>query len=167
MLKQHWNFRRVRPSDLGQLGFIDPDCRIIGVRLTDGTLTVIPLNDGGELLEPCVFKCGILFLARKALVANDLLPWVLLNASLLRIVMPHVPYCVPSSSFVAFLDLTIRYDLKIDELQTLKIEFLHNCAEPTFAMIYQDYKYRHVKTWTVDSVNKTLKPGPWELSEVS
>lgn len=73
----------------------------------------------------------------------------------------------PLISLSLLLFLAIRYDLKFDELQAIKIEFLHGCPEPTFAMIYQDYKYRHVKTLTVDSANKILKPGPWELSEVN
>ena len=30
----------MRPSQTGQIGFIDPQCRMIGLRMSDGTLTV-------------------------------------------------------------------------------------------------------------------------------
>jgi hypothetical protein len=32
---------------------------------------------------------------------------------------------------------------------------------PTIAVLYEDQKYRHIKTYVVDVPGKTLKEGPW------
>jgi DNA damage-binding protein 1 len=40
-----------RPCDAGQLGIIDPDCRMIGLHLYDGHLKIIPIGDNGALQE--------------------------------------------------------------------------------------------------------------------
>jgi DNA damage-binding protein 1 len=44
--------RRGRPTDIGQIGIIDPDCRLIGLHLYDGLFKVIPMEpEKGRLAE--------------------------------------------------------------------------------------------------------------------
>ncbi|KAK1282340.1 DNA damage-binding protein 1 [Acorus calamus] len=40
-----------RPSDNGQIGIIDADCRLIGLHLYDGSFKVIPIDNKGQLKE--------------------------------------------------------------------------------------------------------------------
>ncbi|KAK8567775.1 hypothetical protein V6N13_105725 [Hibiscus sabdariffa] len=40
-----------RPADNGQIGIIDPDCRLIGLHLYDGLFKVIPFDNKGQLKE--------------------------------------------------------------------------------------------------------------------
>ncbi|XP_048331269.1 DNA damage-binding protein 1a [Ziziphus jujuba] len=40
-----------RPTDHGQIGIIDPDCRLIGLHLYDGLFKVIPFDNKGQLKE--------------------------------------------------------------------------------------------------------------------
>ncbi|KAL6499676.1 DNA damage-binding protein 1a [Orobanche gracilis] len=40
-----------RPTDNGQIGIIDPDCRLIGLHLYDGLFQVIPFDNNGQLKE--------------------------------------------------------------------------------------------------------------------
>ncbi|KAM0860241.1 hypothetical protein ACQ4PT_046665 [Festuca glaucescens] len=40
-----------RPTDNGQIGIIDPDCRLIGLHLYDGLFNVIPFDNRGQLKE--------------------------------------------------------------------------------------------------------------------
>lgn len=40
-----------RPTDNGQIGIIDPDCRLIGLHLYDGLFKVIPFDTKGQLKE--------------------------------------------------------------------------------------------------------------------
>ncbi|KAH9606926.1 hypothetical protein KSS87_009321 [Heliosperma pusillum] len=40
-----------RPTDNGQIGIIDPDCRLIGLHLYDGLFKVIPFDIKGQLKE--------------------------------------------------------------------------------------------------------------------
>ncbi|KAM0887190.1 hypothetical protein ACQ4PT_029232 [Festuca glaucescens] len=40
-----------RPTDNGQIGIIDPDCRLIGLHLYDGLFNVIPFDNKGQLKE--------------------------------------------------------------------------------------------------------------------
>jgi hypothetical protein len=40
-----------RPTDNGQIGIVDPDCRLIGLHLYDGLFKVIPIDSKGQLKE--------------------------------------------------------------------------------------------------------------------
>eukprot|EP00252_Welwitschia_mirabilis_P019638 TRINITY_DN4603_c0_g1_i1.p1 TRINITY_DN4603_c0_g1~~TRINITY_DN4603_c0_g1_i1.p1 ORF type:complete len:1092 (+),score=216.35 TRINITY_DN4603_c0_g1_i1:257-3532(+) len=40
-----------RPTDNGQIGIIDPDCRLIGLHLYDGLFKVIPIDNKGHLKD--------------------------------------------------------------------------------------------------------------------
>lgn len=45
-----WQDRIGRPSETGIIGIVDPECRMIGLRLYDGLFKVIPLDrDNREL----------------------------------------------------------------------------------------------------------------------
>jgi hypothetical protein len=47
------------------------------------------------------------------------------------------------------------------------MKFLHGCARPTVALLYQDTKEtRHVKTYEVNLKDKEFVDGPWSLSNV-
>ena len=95
-----------RPSDFGQRGVIDPDCRVIGLHLYDGLFKCIPVTPGGQLKE--------------------------------------------------------AFNIRLEELRVLDIQFLHGCAKPTVAVLYHDTKgHPHVKTYVVDLATKDFSPGPW------
>lgn len=40
-----------RPTDIGQIGIVDPECRLIGLHLYDGLFKVIPINSKNQLSE--------------------------------------------------------------------------------------------------------------------
>jgi len=40
-----------KAADIGQIGIIDPDCRLIGLHLFDGSFKVIPIDSKGQLKE--------------------------------------------------------------------------------------------------------------------
>ncbi|CAB4306932.1 unnamed protein product [Prunus armeniaca] len=83
-----------RPTDNGQIGIIDPDCRLIGLHLYDGLFKVIPFDNKGQLKE--------------------------------------------------------AFNIRLEELQVLDIQFLYGCSKPTIVVLYQDNKdARHVKTYEV------------------
>ena len=47
------------------------------------------------------------------------------------------------------------FSVRMGELKVLDIAFLHQCAAPTVAVLYEDTKeQRHIKTYEVSSRNK-------------
>lgn len=40
-----------RPTEQGQIGIVDPECRMIGLHLYDGLFKVIPMDQKGQLRE--------------------------------------------------------------------------------------------------------------------
>ncbi|PQQ07441.1 DNA damage-binding protein 1a-like [Prunus yedoensis var. nudiflora] len=95
-----------RPTDNGQIGIIDPDCRLIGLHLYDGLFKVIPFDNKGQLKE--------------------------------------------------------AFNIRLEELQVLDIQFLYGCSKPTIVVLYQDNKdARHVKTYEVALKDKDFVEGPW------
>ena len=71
-----------RPSDTGLIGIIDPECRMIGLRLYDGLFKVIPLElDSNRELK--------------------------------------------------------AFNIRLEELHVIDIQFLHGCQVPTIVFIYQ------------------------------
>jgi hypothetical protein len=40
-----------RPTEQGQIGMVDPECRMIGLHLYDGLFKVIPMDQRGQLRE--------------------------------------------------------------------------------------------------------------------
>ena len=54
------------------------------------------------------------------------------------------------------------FNIRLEELQVLDIQFLHGFANPTIVLLYQDPKeMRHVKTYEISIKDKDLVPGPW------
>jgi len=45
-----------RPADVGQIGVIDPECRLIGLHLYDGLIKIIPIDKEGRLLGTEVYN---------------------------------------------------------------------------------------------------------------
>ena len=100
-----------RPTERGQIGIIDPECRVIGLHLYDGLFKVIPMDQKGQLRE--------------------------------------------------------AFNIRLEELVVLDIKFLHGCAKPTVAVLYEDTKEgRHVKTYEVNVKDKDFAEGPWAQNDV-
>jgi DNA damage-binding protein 1 len=59
------------------------------------------------------------------------------------------------------------FNIRLEELQVLDIQFLHGFANPTIVLLYQDSKeMRHVKTYEISIKDKDLVPGPWHQTGV-
>jgi DNA damage-binding protein 1 len=60
------------------------------------------------------------------------------------------------------------FNIRLDELTVLDIQFLHGCSKPTIAVLFQDQRTkRHVQTHAINVRDKCFIPGPWEkLSNV-
>ena len=101
-----------RPTDSGQIGIVDPECRMFGLHIYDGLFKVIAIGPDGSL-------------AREA------------------------------------------FNIRLDELQVLDIQFLHGYANPTICVLYEDAtEARHVKTYEVLLAEKDFAEGPWAQSNV-
>ena len=47
------------------------------------------------------------------------------------------------------------FNIRVDELQVLSMEFLYNCPRPTVALLYHDNKdVRHLRTYEVSVKDK-------------
>jgi len=100
-----------RPSDTGMIAIIDPQCRMIGLRLYDGLFKVVPLDLG--------------------------------NNTELK-----------------------AFNLRLEELQLVDIQFLHGFDVPTVIFVYLDTHGRHVKTYGISLTNKEFTRGPWKQDNV-
>jgi DNA damage-binding protein 1 len=59
------------------------------------------------------------------------------------------------------------FNLRLDELQVLDIQFLYECAKPTVCILYQDSKdARHVKTYEIHLKEKEMVEGKWAQPNV-
>ncbi|KAK3726388.1 hypothetical protein QZH41_016253 [Actinostola sp. cb2023] len=100
-----------RPSDTGLIAIIDPQCRMIGLRLYDGLFKVIPLElDSSKELK--------------------------------------------------------AYNIRLEELHVIDIQFLYGCEAPTIVFIYQETHGRHVKTYEVNLREHEFTKGPWKQDNV-
>ncbi|WVZ13509.1 hypothetical protein V8G54_011075 [Vigna mungo] len=59
-----------RPTDNGQIGIIDPDCRLIGLHFYVGLFKVIPFDNNGQLKEAFNIRC--MFAGKLELRIEDL-----------------------------------------------------------------------------------------------
>ena len=52
------------------------------------------------------------------------------------------------------------FNIRVDQLQVLSMEFLYDCPRPTVALLYQDNKdARHLRTYEISIKDKvTLQP---------
>ncbi|KAG1938620.1 DNA damage-binding protein 1 [Pimephales promelas] len=99
-----------RPSETGIIGIVDPECRMIGLRLYDGLFKVIPLDRENRELK--------------------------------------------------------AFNIRLEELQVIDVQFLYACPAPTVCFIYQDPQGRHVKTYEVSLREKEFNKGPWKQENV-
>uniref|UniRef100_A0A8C1IIK9 DNA damage-binding protein 1 n=1 Tax=Cyprinus carpio TaxID=7962 RepID=A0A8C1IIK9_CYPCA len=99
-----------RPSETGVIGIVDPECRMIGLRLYDGLFKVIPLDRDNRELK--------------------------------------------------------AFNIRLEELQVIDVQFLYGCQAPTVCFIYQDPQGRHVQTYEVSLREKEFNKGPWEQENV-
>lgn len=99
-----------RPSETGVIGIVDPECRMIGLRLYDGLFKVIPLDRDNRELK--------------------------------------------------------AFNIRLEELQVIDVQFLYGCQAPTVCFIYQDPQGRHVKTYEVSLREKEFNKGPWKQENV-
>lgn len=59
------------------------------------------------------------------------------------------------------------FNIRLEELEVLDIQFLSGCTKPTIAVLYQDQRYaRHVKTYSISTRDKEFVAGPWEQCNV-
>jgi len=58
------------------------------------------------------------------------------------------------------------FNIRLEELQVIDIEFLHGCPTPTVVFIYQDTNGRHVKTYEINIREKEFSKGPWKQDNV-
>ncbi|XP_025085056.1 DNA damage-binding protein 1-like [Pomacea canaliculata] len=99
-----------RPSETGIIGIIDPQCRVIGLRLYDGLFKVIPLERENKELK--------------------------------------------------------AFNIRLEELMVIDMQFLHGCATPTVVLVHQDHHGRHVKTYEISLRDKEFQKGPWKQDNV-
>lgn len=99
-----------RPSETGMIVVIDPECKMIGLRISDGLFKVIPLQKDNRELK--------------------------------------------------------AFNIRIDELNVIDIQFLHGYQSPTIALIHNDQYGRHVKTYEVSISEKDFSAGPWKQDNV-
>ncbi|KDO31423.1 hypothetical protein SPRG_04038 [Saprolegnia parasitica CBS 223.65] len=62
--------------------------------------------------------------------------------------------------------LSDAFNIRMDELRVIDVKFLFGCAKPTIAVLYEDQKGRHVKTYVVLAKERELAEGPWSQSHV-
>ncbi|OQR96245.1 DNA damage-binding protein [Achlya hypogyna] len=62
--------------------------------------------------------------------------------------------------------LSDAFNIRMDELRVIDVKFLFGCAKPTIAVLFEDQKGRHVKTYVVHTKEKELVEGPWAQSHV-
>jgi DNA damage-binding protein 1 len=59
------------------------------------------------------------------------------------------------------------FNIRLEELQVIDLQFLYGCAVPTILLLYQDPKeMRHLKTYEVSIKEKDFQPGPWQQTGV-
>uniref|UniRef100_A0A8C2DSD3 Damage-specific DNA binding protein 1 n=1 Tax=Cyprinus carpio TaxID=7962 RepID=A0A8C2DSD3_CYPCA len=97
-------------TSAGVIGIVDPECRMIGLRLYDGLFKVIPLDRDNRELK--------------------------------------------------------AFNIRLEELQVIDVQFLYGCQAPTVCFIYQDPQGRHVKTYEVSLREKEFNKGPWKQENV-
>lgn len=58
------------------------------------------------------------------------------------------------------------FNIRLEELTVIDIQFLHGCTTPTLILIHQDPHGRHVKTYEINLQNKEFQKGPWKQDNV-
>ncbi|KAK7098349.1 DNA damage-binding protein 1-like isoform X2 [Littorina saxatilis] len=58
------------------------------------------------------------------------------------------------------------FNVRLEELSVIDIQFLHCCNHPTVALIHQDHHGRHVRTYEISLRDKEFTKGPWKQNNV-
>ncbi|XP_033123862.1 DNA damage-binding protein 1-like [Anneissia japonica] len=58
------------------------------------------------------------------------------------------------------------FNVRLEELNVIDVQFLFGCGKPTIAFIHQDGQGRHVKTYEIKMAERELAPGPWKQDNV-
>ncbi|XP_074660868.1 DNA damage-binding protein 1-like [Tubulanus polymorphus] len=58
------------------------------------------------------------------------------------------------------------FNIRLEELNVIDIQFLHGCQTPTIILIHQDPSGRHVKTYEILLNDKEFQRGPWKQDNV-
>ncbi|XP_052213076.1 DNA damage-binding protein 1-like isoform X2 [Dreissena polymorpha] len=58
------------------------------------------------------------------------------------------------------------FNVRLEELTVIDIQFLHDCTTPTIILVHQDQHGRHVKTYEISLRDKELNKGPWKQDNV-
>lgn len=58
------------------------------------------------------------------------------------------------------------FNIRLEELTVIDIQFMHGCTTPTLILIHQDPHGRHVKTYEINLSVKEFQKGPWKQDNV-
>ncbi len=59
------------------------------------------------------------------------------------------------------------FNVRLDILRYIDIQFLYGCSRPTLCILYEDNKrYKHIKTYVIDQHDRELIQGPWSQNYV-
>ncbi|KAK2188211.1 hypothetical protein NP493_140g03066 [Ridgeia piscesae] len=58
------------------------------------------------------------------------------------------------------------FNIRLEELNVIDVQFLHGCQTPTIILIHQDSLGRHVKTYEISLHDKEFQKGPWKQDNV-
>ncbi|KAG0339195.1 DNA damage-binding protein 1a [Podila humilis] len=115
--------RHARPAEFGQLIAIDPTASVVCLHLYQGLLKCIPINPHAAIVGPG-------------------------GSSTPSIVGGRGTSRAFKATDKTFLD---HFNVTIDEVIIISMDFLHGTVKPTLAVLYQDQKkIRHVKTYELD-----------------
>ncbi|KAF9429620.1 DNA damage-binding protein 1a [Podila epigama] len=127
--------RHARPAELGQRMAIDPASSVVCLHLYQGLLKCVPVNPFSAAAT-----------AASGISSNS-------GRGLSR----HV-----KATDKTFLD---HFNITIEEVSIMSMDFLHGVDKPTLAILYQDHKeIRHVKTYELDIKNEDKVETGWSQS---
>lgn len=129
--------RHARPAESGQLIAIDPTASVVCLHLYQGLLKCVPVNPHAAIAGP----------------GGSSTPATIGGRGMSRSV---------KATDKTFLD---HFNITIEEVNIISMDFLHGAAKPTLAILYQDHKkIRHVKTYELDLKNKEKSETGWSQS---
>ncbi|KAF9395125.1 DNA damage-binding protein 1a [Podila verticillata] len=129
--------RHARPAEFGQLIAIDPTASVVCLHLYQGLLKCVPVNPHAALAGP----------------GGAATPAIIGGRGMSRSV---------KVTDKTFLD---HFNITIEEINIISMDFLHGASKPTLAILYQDHKkIRHVKTYELDLKAKEKSETGWSQS---
>ncbi|KAF9327916.1 DNA damage-binding protein 1a [Podila minutissima] len=129
--------RHARPADYGQLIAIDPTASVVCLHLYQGLLKCVPVNPHAAIAGP----------------GGSATPAIIGGRGMSRSV---------KATDKTFLD---HFNITIEEVEIIAMDFLHGVVKPTLAILYQDQKkIRHIKTYELDLKAKEKSETGWSQS---